>query len=65
MRLPRGYPNKWRPGHTRISITLKNSTFRWLLERARKEEMQFSDAIEDTLTCGIMCLEESDLEEVA
>jgi len=64
MRLPRGYPNPSRPGHTRISVTLKNATFKRLLERAKKEGIDFSETVEDTLKCGFLCMDESDNHEL-
>jgi hypothetical protein len=64
MRLPKGYPNPHRPGFTRISVSLKDKTFRRLLARAKKEKKSFSDIIEDTLKCGFLCLDESDNHEL-
>ena len=64
MRLPKGYPSPYQHGHTRISVTLKNATFKRLLERAKKEGISFSATVEDTLKCGFLCIEESDNHEV-
>ena len=60
-RYPKGYSDK--PGHTKIAVSLTNATFKRLVARAKDEEKQFSEIVEDVVKCGLLCLDESDAEE--
>lgn len=58
MSLPKGYRGK--PGFTKIAVSLTDGTFARIRARALAENKQFSEVLEDTLKCGLLCLDESD-----
>lgn len=58
---PTGYAGK--PGYTKIAISLSHATFARVLARAKAENRPFSETLEDTLLCGLLCLDESDAHE--
>lgn len=61
MPLPKGYRGK--PGFTKIAVSLSDATFARIRERALAENKLFSEVLEDTLKCGLLCLDESDAHE--
>lgn len=63
MRHPKGSKSPWKSGHTRIVITLSDSTFKRVLARAKAKNKWFSEITEDIIKCGLLCLEESELED--
>jgi hypothetical protein len=50
-------------GGLKIAVRFERETFKRIRKRAEKENKSFSAMVEDTVKCGLLCLEENDREE--
>lgn len=56
-KMPQGVPVG--NGKIKIATVFDEDVFNRICERARKEKLTFSEAANDTMKCGLLCLEEA------